>query len=384
MKKGEFVMLEKVKKFLQIFLISLLFAVIIFYLTSCIGYVKVLVVAPLSSDTKEAGESTVNGIRLKVDELNKSGGIIGKRIKVYVVDDKGDPDSATQSIRDVLSKNNFIGIVGAPFSRIAIPVSEVCEDLKIPFVTSVATNPLVTKGKEFSFRACFTDDLQGVALAHFVYEYLGLRVGGVFYDIDDTYSVYLAEKFRSEFENLGGHIVAFYPHPHKPVTVEFPIQKMLEKKVQFVFNPDLYVDASMVYTELRKQNFTGPVIFGDGVDAPQLLARIRKPFNVYYVSHYLRDSEKLIKFSETYKETFKMDPDVEAYLAYDAMGILATAIEKANSFDKVKIKDALENLTYDGITGKIEFKNSNDPTKPLYFYGFKNFIPSEVWVFGDK
>ncbi|MGB9833196.1 MAG: ABC transporter substrate-binding protein, partial [Caldisericum exile] len=79
-----------------------------------------------------------------------------------------------------------------------------------------------------------------------------------------------------------------------------------------------------------------------------------------------------------------MDPDVEACLAYDAMGILATAIEKANSFDKVKIKDALENLTYDGITGKIEFKNSNDPIKPLYFYGFKNFIPSEVWVFGDK
>ncbi|BAL80805.1 ABC transporter substrate-binding protein [Caldisericum exile] len=370
-----------VKKFSKIAIIVFFMWIIVFFLTSCIGYVKVVVVAPISSDLSEFGISTVNAIKMKSEEVNKSGGILGKKIRIYVVDDRGDPDTVSHDLRSILLRNNFIGVVGAPFSRIAIPVSEVCEDMKIPFITSVATNPKVTKNKEYSFRSCFTDDIQGIAAAHFVYDYLGLRIGGVFYDISDPYSSYLAGKFATEFKKLGGKIVAFYPHPQSPVTVEFPIQKMLEQKVQFVFNPDLYVDASMIYMELRKQNFVGPVIFGDGVDAPQFLARVNRPYNAFYMSHYSMDNQCWIRFYNKYNEMYKTEPNIEAYLAYDAMGLFLEAIKKANSFNKDLIKDALKNLSYDGITGRIEFKNKNDPVKPVYVYGFSNFTPVKVWEY---
>lgn len=374
-------MREKIKKFLPIVLIGVLLVLIVFTLTSCIGYVKVLVIAPISSSFSDAGIKTINGIQMRLEEVNNSGGVLGKKIRIVTFDDKGSPDYVSDKLREVLSRNSYIAVVGAPFSRIAIPVSNICEELDIPFITSVATNPEVTKGKEYVFRACFTDEVQGRASAHFVYEKLGLTKGGVFYDIEDPYSNYLAKSFRDEFEKLGGKIVAFYPHPHEPVTVEYPLQKMLEQGVQFVFNPDLYVDGSEVYKELRKQGFEGPIIFGDGVDAPQLLSRVNKPYNVFYVSHYSMDNPKWVEFVNKYKEKYKTEPNIEAYLAYDAMGLLVEAIKKANTFERPEIKDALKNITYEGITGKIEFENSNDPVKPVYVYGFKNFAPIKVWEY---
>lgn len=372
------------KKFLKLlpFIVSIF--VIIFLLTSCIGYVKVLLVVPLSSDLSAFGKDVENAVLMKISEVNKEGGVLGKRIRVDIFDDKNDPEYAAEEASKVLSRNNFIAVVGAPFSRIAVPLSDVCENLKIPFITPVATNPSVTLNKQYSFRACFTDYMQGNAAAHFVFDYLKLKKGGIIYDISDPYSSFLAEAFKNSFESLGGKVVAYYPHPREPISVEYPVEKMLEQRVEFVFNPDLYVDASMIYTELRKQNFTGPIIFGDGVDAPQFLSRVPKPYDCFYITHYSIDNPDLLKFMEKYIEIYKTEPSVEAYLSYDAMGLLVEAIKKANSFQKDQIRNALRNLAYNGITGVIQFKDSNDPIKPVYVYGFDNFKPKLIWEFTNK
>jgi len=359
------------KKLFKIFSVFVVFFIVSITSLDCFGGVKILVVATLSTELKEFGESTVNGVKLKVDEINREGGVLGRRVSLVVFDDESNPEKTNKDVSNLLSGGRFVGIVGAPFSRIAIGLGEVSDKYKIPFISSVATNPLVTKGREYAFRACFTDDIQGKIASEFIYNELNGRTGGVLYDISDPYSTYLAGVFKNEFEKLGGKIIAFYPHPYEPLDFSFPIQKMLSLKVDFVFCPDLYRDASMIYSELRKQGFVGPVVFGDGVDAPQFLARVSAPYNAYYISHYSVENEKWRVFVENYWKTYKKEPDIEAYLAYDAMGILLEAIRKAGSSKGELVKNSLKDLTYEGITGKIEFRNAHDPVKPVYVYGFK-------------
>ena len=362
------------KKFL-IFLLSLVVTSVLLFNTTCSHMYNIIVVAPLSSSLTEFGVATFNGVRMKIDEINANGGLLGHKIYVTEIDDKDDPETAKKALLGTLKRENAIGVIGAPFSRVAIEVADVSNNYKVPFISSVATNPEVTKGKEYAFRACFSDDFQGFGCAKFAFETLGCKKAGVIYDISDPYSTYLADAFKKEFELLGGSVVAFYPHPFEPVNFTFLLEKTLASKPDVIFCPDLYRDASMIYNDLRNIGFNGPVVFGDGVDSPQFTQRAKNIKDAYYSNHYDSTNIKFQEFVKNYTAAFNTPPNIEAYLAYDAAGIFFEAVKEANSFDSDKIVAALKNLSYSGITGPIEFKNSNDPIKPVYIYGFKGNTP---------
>lgn len=134
------------------------------------GTIKIGAVLPLTGDVATFGQSTKNGIQLAVDETNKKGGILGKKIETVYEDDQNTPSSSANAGQKLINNDNVIALIGSVTSKCSIALGPIANESKIPMITSDSTNPKVTQAGEYVFRACFIDPFQGTVLAKYATE----------------------------------------------------------------------------------------------------------------------------------------------------------------------------------------------------------------------
>lgn len=85
--------------------------------------------------------------------------------------------------------------------------------------------------------------------------------------------------------------------------------------------------------------------------------------NAYFCSQYSASSSDpaLQNFLKTYKEKYNEEPNMFAVLGYDAMQIMAAAIEKAGTTDSAAVIKALRETNYKGLTGTTTFDDKRNP-----------------------
>ena len=123
---------------------------------------------PRSGDLAKQGNDEVKGIQL----ANKIyGNIEGVKVELIIVDNQSNTGSSKTAIEDLIEMKPvlIIGSAGEAYSMIA---SSYVKDAKIPTITPSATNPLITQGNDFFFRACITDRQRGEGLAEYAYSEL--------------------------------------------------------------------------------------------------------------------------------------------------------------------------------------------------------------------
>ncbi len=100
------------------------------------------------------GQMTREGIAL-AHEMQPA--VLGRPIKLILVDNKSDKVESGNAVARLVEQEKVIAIIGSYGSSNSIASGDVAEKAGIPMVTDSATNPLVTHGKKFVFRACFID-----------------------------------------------------------------------------------------------------------------------------------------------------------------------------------------------------------------------------------
>src|SRR5438132_13814437 len=170
--------------------------------------IPVGVYAATSGSEAAFGQATVQGVKLAAEEINNSGGVLGKKIRLIVEDDAGRAEEAASVVTKLITRDGVIGVIGENSSNQSLAAAPICQAAKVPMISPSSTNPNVTKKGDYIFRVCFTDPYQGKALATFVRNNLGVTSVAVLKDNKNDYSVGLAEFFSSAFIQLGGKIVA--------------------------------------------------------------------------------------------------------------------------------------------------------------------------------
>ncbi len=106
----------------------------------------------------------------------------------------------------------------------------------------------------------------------------------------------------------------------------------------------------------------------DGWDSPDLVGVVGADNlnKTYFTNHYSIEDEspKVVEFVEKYKAKYNKDPDAFAALGYDAVLLLAQAIQDAGEADPIKIQQALEKVTgFEGVTGTMDIDQQHNPVK---------------------
>ncbi len=329
--------------------------------------IKIGSVLPLTGGVAAFGQASKNGILLAQEEINKKGGINGKKVEIIFEDDEAKPASSASVTQKLINNDKVISIIGAVNSTCSIADGPIATQNKIPMITPVSTNPKVTtQGGEYVFRACFIDPFQGKILSKFAIEDLKAKKAAVLYDVGNDYSKGLAEFFEEAFKEAGGEVVASETYNTGDSDFNAQLTKISALKPEVLILTDYYNTVGLIAKQARAAGIDAVFLGGDGWDSPDLFNVGGEAINGgYFTNHYSPDdtASQVVEFKAAYEEKYNEVPSSYAVLAYDAANVLFAAIEQAGSTDGEKIKDSLKNIEYQAVTGKIKFDEDRNPIK---------------------
>ena len=329
--------------------------------------VKVGWIGSLTGDQAVYGEAASNSVKMYFEELNKNGGLLGKQVEVVCYDTKGDATEAVNAVKRLTSQDKVIGIIGPNASGQAIPISSVLEEMKVVDIAETATNPKVTlvdgKVKPYSFRACFIDPYQGTVAAGFAIDVLKAKKAAVLYDVSDDYSQGLTQYFEETFKKMGGQIVAKEAFKGGEVDFRAQLTKIKEAQPEIIFMPYFFKEVALSAKQARELGIKATLLGGDGWPSEQLVPMGGAAVEgSYFINHLDYDDPSVQDYVNKYKTKFGKAVETVGFLSTDACSMLVDAVKRANSFDTVKIKEALESTDIKGISGKIKIgKDTHNP-----------------------
>jgi len=325
--------------------------------------VKIGLLFPMTGPVPTYGKSSQEGAELAIAEWNEKGGVLGKEIEWVLADGGCDGAVATDAANKLIDQDGVKFIVGEVCSSASIPVSEVANPKKVLQISPTSTNPKVTIGKPYVFRACFLDPFQGEVLASFAKKDLGASTAAVMYDKGNDYVLGLAEYFKQYFEEMGGNVPVYEAYTADDTDFSAILSKVADANVDVLFLPDYYNKVNLIGKQAKEKGITATMLGGDGWDSADL--DLSAVDGGYHSNHYsAADPRPVVQnFLSKYQEKYGKAPDALAVLAYDATMVLLQSIEKAGTTDTEKVRDAMASIEYEGVAGSIKFNEEGDPIK---------------------
>jgi branched-chain amino acid transport system substrate-binding protein len=326
--------------------------------------------ASLTGSEATFGINSSNGVELAKEEINSAGGVLaGKKIKIIVEDDQSKPGQPSAAVKKLVASDKAVAIVGEIASSRSLEAAPICQEAKIPMISPGSTNPRVTEVGDYIFRVCFIDPFQGTVMAKFALDTLHAKKVAILTDVRNDYSVGLTKYFKEYFTNHGGQIVLERSFSGGGTDKDFRAQLTSIKATQpdAIFVPGYYTEAGLIAKQARSLGIKAPLMGGDGWDSPKLSEIGGSAIDGCYFSTHFSPQDKNPKvqdFVKKYHEKFKAMPDGMAPLGYDAMMILAQAINTAGSTEGAKVRDAFAKVKdYEGVTGKITIDEKRNAQK---------------------
>lgn len=383
------------KRLLSILLIVVMTTILI---SGCSGsdanVIKIGVNYELSGDVATYGQSSVEGIELAIEEINKAGGINGKEVKLVKVDNKSQPSEATTIATRLMTQDKVLAVLGPATSGAFKSTIPVAIKNKVPVASGSATADDVTvddKGNvnEYAFRICFSDSYQGNVMAKYALENLSKKKAVIIADSSSDYAKGLAANFRSTFEAGGGTIVAEEAYIKGDTDFNAILTKIKGMDFDVIFIPGYYEEVGLIIKQARTQGIDVPVLGADGFDSPTLveLAGPDALNDVYFSNHYssLDESPVVQDFIKAFKEKYNKEPDAFNALGYDLAKFVADGIKRAEKLTGESVKEALEQTkNFVGVTGTFDVDENHNADKAIVVIGLKDGKQDTIERISDK
>lgn len=333
--------------------------------------------APLTGPQAHLGKDNENAIRLAIDELNSQNFMIaGKKAHFELLseDDMADPRTATQVAQNLVDAG-VSGVIGHLNSGTSIPASKIYHDAGLVQISPSATATAYTEqGFPGVFRVMANDSQQGKQLARYAVQTLGIKKLAI---IDDrtAYGQGLADVFAKTAESLGASVVKREFTTDKSSDFNAILTSIKGSDAQLLFFGGMDAQGAPMVKQMRALGIITPFMGGDGI----------------YTAEFLKlagnDAEGVIgslpgiplanmKGGPEFKQKFEAKYGVIQLYApyvYDAMNMMARAMQQAGSIDPAKYRPVLAAMEYPGLTSTIRFDAKGDLlNSPVSIYQVHN------------
>jgi ABC-type branched-subunit amino acid transport system substrate-binding protein len=234
---------------------------------------KIGAIIPLTGALSEFGQGFRKAGDLAVKQLAEA----GFPIDLKYVDDETSAIPGVDAARTLVNVERVSALIGAAASGVSIPIAEsVSIPNQVPQISNASTSPLISflpadEGKDFLFRTCPSDALQGVILGKLAAEE-GYKKAAVFW-VNNAYGQGLMERFKESFENRGGMVVASVPHDEKPApTYVSELRQIMQKKPDIMLALGYPGQATVYLKEFFEggYNETTDLLFCDGTKSVEM------------------------------------------------------------------------------------------------------------------
>ena len=332
--------------------------------------VKIGHVSPTSGPISHLGKDMENAARMAVDELNAKGILInGQKMTFQLVaeDDGSDPKQGT-AVAQKLVDAKVKGVIGHLNSGTSIPASKIYNDAGIPQISPATTSPLYTRQRYAgTFRVVADDAKLGGTLAKYAVGTLKAKNIAV---IDDrtTYGQGVAAEFARNAKGPDVKIVGKEFTSATATDYTAILTSIRAKKPDLIFFGGMDAVGGPMLKQMKGLGINARFMGGDGVctDALGRLAGDAVGAEGKVICAEAggvtgAEQEKVMTdFRARFKQKTGQDVQLYAPYVYDAVMVMATAMQNAKSVEPAKYLPELKKIKYKGVTGDIRFDAKGD------------------------
>ncbi|AGM99303.1 branched-chain amino acid ABC transporter substrate-binding protein [Streptococcus iniae] len=335
--------------------------------------VKVGLNLELTGGVSAYGSAEEKGAKLAVEEINKKGGVSGKKLEVVSKDNKSDNSEAATVTTSLATESNVNVIVGPATSGATAAASPNASKAAVPLITPSGTQDNLTltsdgKTNPYVYRTTFIDSYQGDVLAKYATDHLKAKKVVLFYDNSSDYAKGIAKRFKKVYKDT---IVSEATFQSGDTDFQSALTKMKSKEYDAIIMPGYYQETGTIIKQAREMGITAPIVGPDGFADSKLveLAGSSNVNNVYYISGFsASSSDKAKQFSQAYKAKYGAEPSMFAALAYDSVYMAADAAKDAKT--SVDLSKNLSKLKdFEGVTGTMTIDKKHNPVKSVSVVG---------------
>ena len=300
--------------------------------------------------------------------------ILGHPVELITVDNKSDKVEAANAVTRLISRDRVTGVIGSYGSSLAMAGAEVAEREKTPGIGTSCTNPLVTAGKKYYFRACFIDPYQASGAATYAMETLGAKKAAILRDVANDYAIGLATFFKQSFEKQGGEIISNLNYNSGDQDFSAQLTEIISKNPDVVFIPAYFAEGAIIMKQARELGATFRIMGADAMDNPDTVKLAGEAANGFLHTTFPYDvnmpemTKEAAEFTEAWNKYFpEKEPNVNSVLGYTSYMMFVEAMTKAGTVDdKEAITKALGEL--EGVStplGMMTINKNHDAEFPI-------------------
>lgn len=330
--------------------------------------IKIGAILSLTGSAAQYGKWSQNGIALAVSEVNQAGGINGRQLQIIYEDDATDPATAVSAAQKLISINHVSAILGPLTSSSVLAAAPVAEANHIVLLSPCASSPKITDAGDYIFRNWPSDNYEGAAMAEFLAQQLHIKTV-VVAAMNNEYGLGLRDVFIQRAKELGLNILDVLSFEQGATDLKAQAARIAELKPDIVYAPGHGKEVATLIRQCREIGVKSVFASGVAFETPDVftVAGSAADGTYYTAPAFDPDSQdnQVVKFQEAYEARFHAKAEVFAAHAYDAVKILATALQNAGG-DFNKLKDALYAIhDFPGVTGNTTFDKNGDVIKPV-------------------
>lgn len=347
--------------------------------------IKLGIVAPMSGPNARYGAFSVRGAELAVKEINDKGGVDGRKIEIYTADSQGTPVEGVSATRRLIDQDGVSFVIGDVSSSVTLAMQPVAEDAGVLLLNAASSNPKITYqagvgGFKWTYRNYPTDENRALIVAKYAAEQRGFTKFAVL-SVDSDYgrsAITFTKKYLPQFK---GEILSEDYYKEGEVDFRSVLSKIRDNGAQAIIMYGLADTTPIIARQMLELGLAGKVtLIGNGEfntektikSAPAAME------GAVEAAAWLPawDSPASKTFVETFSKTYNEAPNNHAYVHWDTVNLLATAIHEAGSADQAKVREALSKIHYKSPVGDVTFDDHNQARLPMILLQIENGKPS--------
>src|SRR3954463_12737529 len=344
---------------------------------------------PLTGDFSQPGSAARNGYEIWRDQVNADGGLLGRQIKLKIVDDASNQDTVVSDYTKLITQDKVDLVLGTFSSLLNFPASAVAEKNGYVFVEPAGGAPdMFTRGFEYLF---FAQPATAPHQADVFVDYIkslpeDQRPKTAAYPTqDDPFTRPVIESMQQQLEALGVKTVYTTTYPPDATNFQTIASAIADKKPDLIAQGAVFEDGVGLIRSLQQLNYS-----------PKMLCQTSAPSNagqysdgigekntegVFYTVSW-NEKAKTPKNEEFVKEYAKRYdggiPAEDAADAYAAAQVVQAAAEAVGSLDQNKMGEWLHSNEVETILGPLAWDETGAPTKDFLLAQWQNGAPEIV------
>ena len=339
--------------------------------------IKIGVYLPLTGQNAFGGQLELEGIQLAQKAQPT---VLDRPVELVIVDNKSDKVEAANAVTRLTERDKVPVIIGTYGSSLALAGGEVAERAGVPVIGTSCTNPLVTQGKKYYFRACFIDPYQGAAAATYAFQNLGFKKAAILMDVASDYSVGLCNFFKRAYTKLGGEVVADLKYSSGDQDFTAQLTEIISKKPDIVFMPAYFAEGAIIMKQARELGGGFVIMGADAMDNPDTLTIGGSALEGFLHTTFPYDvtmpdmGPEAKAFTDAWRAAYPgKDPNVNSALGYNCYNIVLDAIKRAGSDKPEAIAQALaQTKDLPTALGTLTMNETHDAELPVGIIQYKD------------